>query len=340
MNPEYSTKKISRIECDIFDALPYELTPKQRQQLEKYIHQEFKFQQAESAQNIAKLVFLAKHSSTIEELRGFIKQMISSQFSDHFKEDIEKLFALAKNTPPSSIRKCKQFCLHAFEFKEQLSGVMKNRFSQDEIKKMMLPEIQQIIAWRTLQRKCHEKSALETEQRIWSEKPPTEEEVRMGIFREELEWQVRDAVFAMNRKGYRTVMSGFNGRRENEQYIDGFFEIDPETMRKLNEIGVHVAPPDPEKHLAVTTITFRPAIPDMKTIKSKWDEIAALLPDLGHRSPPSPPSILISLLAPDRFDLERERLEYELSEKDLPPEYEKELQGRLAEVLKKSEGKT
>lgn len=336
-HPERERKSMSKLERDILNDLPQELRPEQQRLLEKYIHQEFKFQQAEAAREIAALSILAKYSSSPEELNDFIDAMAGPGYRNHFQEHIEHLFSFVKNAPYFSERKCKQFCINAFEFKERISVVMKNRFSRDETKKLLSLEKPTMISWRIVQRRCHEQSARETEKRIWSEKPPTEEELRMGIFREDLEYPVRDALFVINRKGYKTIMSGFDGLAPNRQFITGSFEIDHETVSKLVERGVHVILPDLRKRVGVTEISFYPTALDMNAIKKKWDEVADLLPDLGHRSPPSPSSLLVSIFAPDRFDLEKERLDYELSRKNLPSEYEEELRRRLAGVIKKLE---
>lgn len=50
---EQERKNISKFERDTLDELPQRLKPEQQKLLEKYIYQEFKFQQAEAAREIA-----------------------------------------------------------------------------------------------------------------------------------------------------------------------------------------------------------------------------------------------------------------------------------------------
>lgn len=148
----------------------------------------------------------------------------------------------------------------------------------------------------------------ETMERIAQNSTPTDEEVRVGAFREMLEPQCRDAVFAMRRKGYATESSGFGGTHGEVQQIDGNFEIDGATEEQLRAMGVTVhRSGDPGEILAWNTaLRFTPDQPDPAALRTKWDAVAALLPDRGQ---PAEPSVsggtedFIRERAPHRTDL-------------------------------------
>jgi hypothetical protein len=63
--------------------------------------------------------------------------------------------------------------------------------------------------WRKA--KAVEQSGREKEERKAKNPRASEEELRAGVYKEGLEPQVRDAVFALRRKGYATFESGFGG---------------------------------------------------------------------------------------------------------------------------------
>ena len=110
---------------------------------------------------------------------------------------------------------------------------------------------------------------------------PTEEELRMGVFRESLEPQVRTAVTEMFRKGYATQSSGFHGSAYEMQMVDGWFTIDPATKEKLSQIGVEVlrgADIGLPKNKIVGILRFRARRPEIEEITAQWDAVAALLP--------------------------------------------------------------
>ena len=114
---------------------------------------------------------------------------------------------------------------------------------------------------------------------------PTELELRLGAFLEELEPQAGEAILDFNRKGYSTSSSGFGGLDGSIQQIDGAFVIDNETRARLETIGVSV---DVEKAWGkdYTTLVFRPSKPDLAEMKVMWSHIAAMLPDKGQPAPP------------------------------------------------------
>jgi hypothetical protein len=158
------------------------------------------------------------------------------------------------------------------------------------------------VQFARLREKMQWEMTLQLQERIQNNPQRTPEEESLGVYLEQLEPQVRDAVLEFNRKGYRTISSGFSGgfsyRKYNveHQEIAGKFFIDDETKQKLAITGVAVtkepswtwemdkklgkADPNtlPEERI-LTTVRFRAEHPDMQAIENKWKEIAALLPD-------------------------------------------------------------
>jgi hypothetical protein len=123
-----------------------------------------------------------------------------------------------------------------------------------------------------LRKQVHDEIDKELDERVRINPYPTDREVVMGAFREQLETQVRDALEIMNDKGYQTCSSGFYGN--NRQVIDGDFTIDESTESMLNNIGVSIK----RTRSGYTSIEFSPTTTSLVDIKEKWDEIARLLP--------------------------------------------------------------
>lgn len=103
---------------------------------------------------------------------------------------------------------------------------------------------------------------------------PTKTEIQLGLFIQELEPQVRQAVIEMNKKGYSTDKSGFMDNPSG-QMIEGDFLLDEETKLRLEASGV-IVETNPSGY---TRIQFLPGEPDMDKIKRKWNKTVALLPD-------------------------------------------------------------
>ena len=104
---------------------------------------------------------------------------------------------------------------------------------------------------------------------------PNKLESVLGLFIEELEPQVRQAVLNMNKKGYSTDASGF---MENpcDQMIEGDFQINEKTKSSLEAHGV-VVETNPSGY---TRIQFSPQEANISKIKKKWDKIVSLLPEI------------------------------------------------------------
>lgn len=105
---------------------------------------------------------------------------------------------------------------------------------------------------------------------------PTDVELDLDAYLEELEPQVRDAVLILNQKGYSTLSSGFYGKHAEYQSIDGFFTIDEETVQKFHALGAIVEPY--EEVPGYTFIKFWPKTAELASIKAMWDSIVEVLP--------------------------------------------------------------
>jgi len=203
------------------------------------------------------------------------------------------------------------------------------------------PELERRNNFQRLREQIHNEIEAETEKRIKENPKPTEEEIMAGAFREMIEPQVRDALFEFYRKGYSTESSGFGGEFGEIQSLDGYFEIDEETKKKIEELGVKVLkgrdldlPGQSEKY---TYIQFNPSSPDIKEIKKKWDVIVALLP---QREEPVQPSIsggsedFRKQYAANRTDIEKAMLQKRLALEEHSPDAEEEIRNRLEELSK------
>jgi len=102
---------------------------------------------------------------------------------------------------------------------------------------------------------------------------PNNIETRLGIFIEELQLQVRQAVLEMNRKGYSTDLSGFVNN-SCDQMIEGDFQLDEKIINKLRLLGINVE----SNPSGYTRLQFSPKEADLGNIKKQWNKIVALLP--------------------------------------------------------------
>ncbi|MFH1426310.1 MAG: hypothetical protein ABIG66_02650 [Candidatus Kerfeldbacteria bacterium] len=180
---------------------------------------------------------------------------------------------------------------------------------------------------------------METEARIASNPTPTEEEIRVGAFREMIEPQIRDALFEIARKGYSTESSGFWGGHGEIQCLDGLMELDEETAHAIRQLGmeVEIGPieSEPGRSEQFAKISFRPPNPDMAYMKKMWDHLAEALPDRGHPASPSTSGgsdDFRETYAPGRTDIEKEVLKGRLQKEEYHPDVEAEMRRRLEEL--------
>lgn len=118
------------------------------------------------------------------------------------------------------------------------------------------------------------KVEIDIKRRIAKNTHPDKIELILGLFIEEIEPQVRQAVVKMNKKGYSTDASGF---MENpcDQMIEGDFRLEEITINKLKEVGVLIET-NPSGY---TRIQFSPREANISKINKEWNKIVSLLPD-------------------------------------------------------------
>lgn len=110
----------------------------------------------------------------------------------------------------------------------------------------------------------------------------TDEEYELGTYKEGVEQQVRDACFALNRKGYKTFESGFREKDgDRDQYI-GMYNYNVELPASLIEsfkekqFDISIIREDDR-----TVINIHPERAEPVTLtewKQLWDELAERLP--------------------------------------------------------------
>jgi len=115
-----------------------------------------------------------------------------------------------------------------------------------------------------------------------------EEELEAGAYRENLELQVRDAVFALRRKGYNSFESGFGDKVTGEQFI-GFDktnaqrlpDIPDELTKELSSknISIEFKEMNDRYQLILTPIAEFPSIDEWKDV---WGIVADLMPSISN----------------------------------------------------------
>jgi hypothetical protein len=141
------------------------------------------------------------------------------------------------------------------------------------------PDMERLQAFQALRNEVHQQMERSIQARLAAGNyRPTDFELEIDAFEEEIEPQVLDAVKEFNRKGYKTISSGFAGEYGERQQIDGSFSVDSTTGERLAFLGVSVKPfPDP--YMPGQIIFFYPGKPDLAEITAKWKQIAHILPD-------------------------------------------------------------
>ncbi len=128
------------------------------------------------------------------------------------------------------------------------------------------------------------------------------DEFNAGVYREELEPQVSDAVFLMRKKGYSTIQSGFDDLLDGSQFIDfnkegfenesiGVREIlESEVIKDfLQNAGVKAKIKEFSDRLTFKLIP-NDSLMSLGQWKNIFDTLAMLMPDRGHIA--SPPVLL------------------------------------------------
>ncbi|MBP7005845.1 hypothetical protein KBB27_01850 [Patescibacteria group bacterium] len=193
----------------------------------------------------------------------------------------------------------------------------------------------------SLRKRLHARMGEELQERLRLHPEPTEEEIWLGAYKEELEPQVRDAIFALRQKGYDTTTSGFmdESGRLDCQHLGGYFDLPPEIVEELNRLGVRVVRDKKEMtvfsrpEVPVTYLYFRALSPDSERIKEQWERIVDLFPTLSPLKKPSRiGAYWRSQHVPERFDLARIDLEQRLDEERLSPQIRERLETRLKQI--------
>lgn len=133
----------------------------------------------------------------------------------------------------------------------------------------------------------------ELQDRVTTNPTATEREMSMGAYKQEIEPQSRDAVFALRDKGYNTSSSGFGDPADGHetQQLTLRTPLSGETETALKAQGftvenISIKKDNTESNL--TNITFRPNNSiDLGEMKSRWDQLAGMLPDRGQPAPMS-----------------------------------------------------
>lgn len=197
------------------------------------------------------------------------------------------------------------------------------------------------ITFSLLRERLHVKMRAALKERLELNPEPSEEEILLGAYKEELEPQVRDAIFELRQKGYDTTTSGFMDElgRLDYQHLGGYFDLLPETVAELNHLGVRVVRHKQETRVfsrpevPVTHLYFRALSPDPERIKEQWGRVVDLFPTLSPLEKPSRiGAYWRSQHVPKRLDLARIDLQQRLDEEILPFQVRENIQARLEQI--------
>ena len=116
----------------------------------------------------------------------------------------------------------------------------------------------------------------------------TEEELAAGVYKEQLEAHVRDAVFELRRKGYNTFESGFDNLAKGTHSI-GFDPIPPEKLTELSKslkalsietLSIDIVDEGDRQKIVITPEKNM----DITELKVVWDKIAGTVPSVGPKA--------------------------------------------------------
>lgn len=116
-------------------------------------------------------------------------------------------------------------------------------------------------------------------ERIMNNPEPTEEEWRLGVYREEIEPQVYEAISLMRRKGFNTYESGFSGP---EKQRIGFDEVSFESFRVPAEVTTLAREKGLKIEVSPNAIELKCSrYVDLSGLAAVWRAIAESLPTVG-----------------------------------------------------------
>lgn len=187
-----------------------------------------------------------------------------------------------------------------------------------------------------LRHKTHLQQEIELAKRIQKGLPATEEEIYLGAFSEEIEPQIRDAVFALVKKGYELSSSGFGGQRKpQEQHLIGFFTLDDSTVQALSSVGVEVRQRENGARRSMTELCFNTDTDNLQTITDRWNAVADILPKISdtlNLSRANNSRSWRDLYAAHRPDLLILDLEKQLQDEVLPTEAQRRIERRIEKL--------
>ena len=132
------------------------------------------------------------------------------------------------------------------------------------------------LFWEAVQQKKN----LELMDRLKVNPYPSPEEIAMGAFAEEIDPQVRSAVFTMRDKGYNAIRAGFTTNTSAEQSVSFATALPFSLQARIRGLGFEVT---------ADSIQFQPEEPtDLVGMQQAWDLLANELPDLGEPAQPNP----------------------------------------------------
>ncbi|HTK04109.1 MAG TPA: hypothetical protein VL500_00850 [Candidatus Eisenbacteria bacterium] len=141
-------------------------------------------------------------------------------------------------------------------------------------------EIDRSIESQRLRRETHQAMREELEARLRNDPEPTPAELSQGAFMEMIEPQAREAMREMRRKGYATASSGFNSLDAQSMELSSpdLLDLTADEVAALEAAGVRLS-------RGRRGFSFRVRKADLDQIKAMWNEVVALLPDLGRQAP-------------------------------------------------------
>ena len=148
-------------------------------------------------------------------------------------------------------------------------------------------EMQRYRKFAQQRRRIIEESDRAAEKRKATNPAADELERAIGLYRERLEFQVRDAVFALRQKGYSSYESGFSGlERQQITFHDSAPELVTHTFsEKLLQVFTQYEAEPYCKENAVG-FTLKQSISD-ETLKALWDLLVEEIPPLKTEQAPT-----------------------------------------------------
>ncbi|MBI3380115.1 hypothetical protein HY029_05150 [Candidatus Gottesmanbacteria bacterium] len=136
------------------------------------------------------------------------------------------------------------------------------------------PHLQRQRFFERLKYSIQKKSENDIRKRKAKNSHPNKIELILGLFIEEIEPQVRQAIVKLNKKGYSTDTAGFMDN-SCDQMIEGDFQLEEDTINKLKKVGVTVET-NPSGY---TRLYFSPKEANISKINKEWNKIASIFPE-------------------------------------------------------------